>query len=224
MVEPWAVALFVALPLLIVAVIAAALRKEHKRLGALRALAADRGWTFARDNPTLTRRWRQPPFGMGCERRAHNVLTGRWQQRPCVAFDYSFKTKSHDQKSASHHQFAVTAVALPAALPALSVTRESFFGRLETALGRQDIELESEDFNRRYRVNADDPRFAYAVLTPRTMDTLLQGDPVAFRIEGSDIVSWYEGSLAVNEIDARLGMLAAVVDGIQPYVWTEFGR
>ncbi len=47
---------------------------------------------------------------------------------------------------------AVCALALPAALPYLEVGPESVFARLGNVIGVHDIEIESEDFNRKFTV------------------------------------------------------------------------
>lgn len=46
------------------------------------------------------------------------------------------------------------------------------------------VQLESEEFNRRFTVRADNTRFAYAVLHPLTMEFLLAVAPPGFAIAG----------------------------------------
>ena len=45
-----------------------------------------------------------------------------------------------------------------------------------------DVQLESEDFNRRFRVKSHDPAFASAVLNPRVMESLMTMPEVDWRI------------------------------------------
>ena len=61
---------------------------------------------------------------------------------------------------------------LPGPLPQLEVTHEGIFGgAVANALGFADIQFESEQFNRAFRVKADDQRFGHAVIHPQMMET-----------------------------------------------------
>ena len=86
-----------------------------------------------------------------------------------------------------------------------------------------DIELESEDFNRRYRVSARQPKFASDVLTPRTMQALLARPATAMRIDGNVLIGWESGQLEPVGLLSRLATLHALVDGIPGFVWKDHG-
>jgi hypothetical protein len=197
-------------------------RAEQRRRQALQAFSAAKGWQFRSEDTALVGRWQRTPFGVGDTRRARNVMTGADRGRPFVAFDYSYVTGSG--KDRSTHRFAVVALGLPGWLPGVQVTPETLLGRASEAIGiGGDIALESEDFNRRFRVTAHDPKFASDVLTPRTMQALLQGPSVAWRIEGPDLLAWDSGECTPLEVLSRLDVLHRVVDGIPSFVWHDNG-
>ncbi len=108
-------------------------------------------------------------------------------------------------------------------MPRLELTGDNVLTRLGSALGLADVELESEDFNRRYRVTADDRRFAYDVLQPRTMEHLLASPTVNLRLCGADALLWDSGFTEPEELPGLLAVLAQVVDGIPSYVWSDRG-
>jgi hypothetical protein len=110
---------------------------------------------------------------------------------------------------------------LKAPLPGLELSPESLITRLGNAIGFDDVELESEDFNRRYRVHAQDPKFAYDVLNPRTMQALLARPALHMRLQGADAVSWSSGRLDPAELLAHLSTLQLVVAGIPSFVWSD---
>jgi hypothetical protein len=85
-------------------------------------------------------------------RQATNVLRGTYDGRAALVFDYSFVTQTHNgqQVVQQTHRYCVAALRLPAPLPRLELTAETPLTRLAGALGRDDLALESEDFNRRY--------------------------------------------------------------------------
>jgi hypothetical protein len=216
------------LPLLLVLAVAGAVgwlvwRVQEQRRARYLAFAAEHGWTYTPRDDSWTRRFEGDPFGRGGSRRATHVLRGSYAGRDAVAFHYRYVTRSHNgqQQTTQTHRFTVVALALPAHVPRLELTGENLLTRLGSALGLADVELESEDFNRRYRVTADDRRFAYDVLTPRAMEQLLAQPTLNLRLSGADAVLWDRGSADVDELPDRLAALARFVDGVPPYVWSD---
>ena len=199
-------------------------RADQKRRQLLQGFAASSGWTYTPRDDSWTERFEGMPFGQGDHRRADNVLAGRYGERDMVAFDYSFQTHSTDGKgnsSTTTHRSTVCALRLQAYLPDLELSPESVLTRMAGAVGFADVELESEDFNRRYRVKARIPKFAYDVLNPRTMTALLARRPLHLRIRGADALCWEDGRLQPAELMERLSTLALLVDGIPSFVWSD---
>jgi hypothetical protein len=202
---------------------------ERKRREALFAWCALHGWTYARSDDSLTWRWHGTPFGVGERRRAENVLQGTVGSRPALAFDYSYQTSSTDSKgnrTTTTHRFAVVVVGgLPVPLPRLEVTPDNVLKRAAAAigLGAEDIHLESDDFNRRFRVTCPDRKLAFDVLHPRLMQMLLHAPAVAWRFDGTELVSWDSGRVAPDEALVRAMMLSSVVDAVPTFVWKDRG-
>jgi hypothetical protein len=219
---------FFLLPLGFAAVLAALVwwgwysAKQRREL--LHQFALGHGWTWTARDDSWAGRFEGAPFGQGDHREAANVLAGDFRGRPMVAFDYSYQTHSTDsegRRSTTTHRFAICALGLPASVPSFSLTPESLLGRVGTMLGMQDIELESEEFNRRFRVRCDDAKLAYDLLPPRTMETLLARPALHVRLLGADALCWEDGSHSPAELIARLDTLAALLDGVPAYVWTD---
>ncbi len=201
--------------------------QDAKRRQALQQFCAAKGWQYTPEDDSFAVRWSGTPFGEGDRRRARNVVRGTDRGVPFVAFDYQYDTESTDSRgntSRTTHRFDIVALALPTVLPTLQVTPEGFLQRAVSAVGLgSDIDLESEDFNRRFTVHARQPKFASDVLTPRTMQALLACPPTAWRIEMSDLVSWAGGTMSAVDVLARLSTLHHVVDGIPSFVWHDNG-
>jgi hypothetical protein len=188
-------------PLLIVAVLALAAlvawflwRREQQRRAAFASFAAAKGWTFSVTDPyDLPERWNQPPFGRGDSRAASDVFSGTSPNGfPMFAFDYKYVEHSTDSKgnrTSTTYRFAVCVLRLPCSLPPLHVGSENLLSRIGSAIGIADIEFESEDFNRAFRVSCSDAKFASDVLHPRAMEMLLQhGRGDEWRFEGTDML------------------------------------
>jgi len=216
--------------LLIVGGIAAAVYsylQDSKRRQALAGFAASNRWTYVAEDDSLAVHWNGTPFGQGDRRRARDVLAGTSHGRAFTAFDYQYDTETTDGKGnrqRTTHHYSVVVVRLPTWLPGLQVTPDNFLTRAASAVGiGTGIELESEDFNRHFRVSARDPKFASDVLTPRTMEGLLRSEPLAWRFDGQDVVSWTSDRLQPVAVLARLATISGVVDGIPEFVWHDNG-
>lgn len=201
---------------------------EKKRRELLLTWATANGWHFAVTDTTLTYRWQDHPFGEGDHRRTGNVVSGRHGPFDFVAFDYSYQTHSSDgrgNRTTTTHRFAVCAVDLPAFLPRLQVSPENLLTRLGHVVGLSDIDLESESFNRAFRVQCQDGKFASDVLTPRTMEYLLAHPGAGcWRLDGQSLLCWAPNTEHTPaSITAQLTTAEAVLRGVPQFVWADYG-
>ncbi len=203
-------------------VLALGIWSQRRRTRTIQAWATAAGWRYVGSDPSLVTRWRGTPFGVGHGHQVSDLVTGRFAGRPSMSFTYRYRTGSGKEEST--YTFHVVATSLPAYLPNLQLTPEHLGARIARAFGRQDIQFESEDFNRAWRVQAGVERFAHDVLHPRLMERLLQPDArMNLRIEATDILCWAPGSTSLSRVAARLGVLAAVVDAVPRFVWQDHG-
>ena len=217
--------LFIALAAAVAGIVAYVSYLQAKnRRELLHQFALSQGWTWTAQDDSWAGRFDGDPFGEGDDREAKNVLQGQFRGRSMVAFDYSYKTHTTDSKGnrrTTTHHYAFCALGLDVALPELELLPEGFFSRIGNVLGMQDIELESEDFNRRYRVRCDTPKFASDVLSPRTMEALIHRPPLHLRFHGTQALCWEDDRHSPAELLARLDTLHAVLDGIPTFVWND---
>ncbi|MEO6205712.1 MAG: DUF3137 domain-containing protein [Mycobacteriales bacterium] len=199
-------------------------QQAKKRRALLVAFASGQGWSLVERDDRWAEHFTGEPFDDGDSKQARNILQGSFRERAMLAFDYSYETHSTDSKgnrSTSTHRYSVAVLQLPGWLPTVEVVPEGVFGRLGTALGMPDLELESEDFNRAYRVRAENPKIAYDVLSPRTMELLVSRRGQRLRLSGTDAVCWESGSYTPSDLLARLDTLHRLLDGIPPFVWSD---
>lgn len=220
------IALIIILVVLVVGAIAwFSYQAEKKRREAIARWAASNGWTYVDEDDRWVDVWSGRPFGQGHGRRAENVLDRVVAGRRNVVFDYSYKETHSNGKTTTTttYEFSVYAVHLPAALPALSFEPEGLWDKTVKLFGGDDLELESDEFNRRYRVRADDPKVAYDVLNARTMEALLGVDGIDFRIQGTWLLAVERGDLDVLVIPGRIAVLQGIVDRVPSFVWSDHG-
>jgi hypothetical protein len=124
----------------------------------------------------------------------------------------------------SKEPFQVTLVELPVVLPRLELVPETIAERFLKSLGGGDLDVESHQFNRQWRVLCRDARYAHAVLDPRMIERLVQPDAteIAIRIEGGAVLAWQPGRRGTDTLARRLGVLTAVARRIPEHVVREY--
>ena len=196
-----------------------AARKKRERLA---AFAASIGWTYESSAPQLVGRWRGQPFNLGDSKRASHLMAGTHRGRHAAAFEYQYSTGSG--KSRSTTVLTVTMLALPTYLPDLEITNEGLGARIAKVFGGQDIQFESEEFNRRWRVEAAVRKTAHDIVHPRFMEFMVAGPSDPLRFEGTDVWTWHLGGISVVPLHERLDRLARAVDLIPRHVWQDHGH
>jgi hypothetical protein len=211
----------------IVAVLVGGFVLERKRRDRLMQFAVMRGWSYVGEDPRLVDQWPGEPFGHGDNARARNVLGGTESGRPFTAFDFSYETHSTDSKghrSTTTHRWTVCVVPMQGWLGHVQVEPESALDRLAGAVGLvTDIDLESEAFNRRFRVSASSAKLASDILPPRTMEYLLSVDAGAWRTCGSDLVGFAKRRLDPADVVRTCAVLGRVQEGVPSFVWKDAG-
>lgn len=146
-------------------------RKRHERN---RLYAAQMGWEYLAGDPLLVDMFESSPFGQGRQRSATDAMRDAVRDREFVVFGYRYVTGSG--KNRTVHDVRVCAVKIPGRIPLVRVGPENPATRLFSALGGTDVEVESEEFNRRWYVWSRDVRAAHAILTPRMIERFLEPD------------------------------------------------
>ena len=221
-------------PLVIFLIVAAvgvgvwlAYRAKQKRREALLLFAAERGMEYSRVDPfSIPVSYGFHLFGMGDGRGCENVLSGAWQGLPVREADYWYYTEStdsHGTRTKSYSYFSVVVADLDCAVPRVSISRESLFTKLAEHLGFRDLDFESEEFNRMFKVTAQDPEFAYKLIDARMMNWLLStGGPFGFEVLGPNLLV-YTHKLRPTELIPLFGSAALFNDHIPRLVRTEYG-
>ncbi len=215
------VLIFAAFLALAVVVVYLSYLAAKKRREAMATYAAARGWRFEVEQPLLVDRFSGPPFGMGFGRRAYNVLYGTHEGRDLVSFDYEYKTQtSNGKQTTTHvHRFSVLGLSMGVHMPPLSVDPENFLDRFVGRLTGNDIDLESEDFNRAFTVSCPDRKFASDVLHPQMMEFLLQHRQVGWRFEQDSMLMVAQGQRTPAQIDATIQVMDDITDRVPEFVW-----
>jgi len=128
------------------------------------------------------------------------------------AFDFVYVTGAGTNlDTRTGHVLAVT---LPAPLPLIAVVPQT--------VGGEDQELESPEFNRRFKIYCADDRYASAVLHPRLMAWMLDGPDLSWRIDGGVLVRWGDDRWTASAASDQLAELVEIAEMIPNFVLRDY--
>ena len=161
----------------------------HRRREDLSVVAARHGLQFSQADPFACTRVAFPLFCKGDGRTAENVM---WRDQDdglaLRGFDFSYYDETRDQAggvSRSYKHFSCVMAQVDGAWPEVSISREGILEKALGLIGMGDIELESDEFNRRFALRSHDRRFAVTLVDARMIDFLLSTEArFAFFVKG----------------------------------------
>src|SRR5262249_15017683 len=129
---------------------------------------------------------------------ASNVVRGPLGRYKFCAFDFVDLDQRRRSKGArkfgpTSTSFAAVVVETDLALPALIMERETISDKVAKTFGAEDVQFESESFNRRFMVRAADNARAVTVLGPAVQQLLI--DTPLFEFSASLSTLEMHGSL-----------------------------
>lgn len=220
-------AYFWAILVIVIGIIVAVVsyRAAGQRHLAAKQWAALNGCVYMPNNPAITSYFKGRPFIGGFTAKVSDFIEGKTPKgHTFCSFQYSYVVSTG--KSSTTVYVAVAAIRLPSALPQLTVSNESIGGKIAQFFGGKDIQLESDDFNNEFRVQSDNEAFAYGVLTPQTMESLMGPvrDLVPFAIKGADLICWRTGYPDYMTLGGQLAAMDALVGAIPQGVYEQYAR
>ena len=202
---------------------------DNRTDGALGDWARKYKWSYQRRDDQWADHFQGLPHFQGNDgKQAWHILRGGHRGHRVDAFHYFWLSKTRDDRGreeTTFHKYKVVNVLIPKERATLTVTRELL--NLDTPL---DLDLESIEFNKTFRVKVDreHEKFAYDVLHPRMMEFLLADQRAVegrwpFRFERGDLYTWEEWD---KPLDMRLVMQKAdflidILERVPEWVWKD---
>lgn len=184
-------------------------RKEKERTQALQQAAATLGWSFSPDAPMnmITGLERFTLFNSGHSKRIKNFMYGQAQGVKAAVFDYIYVTGSGKNQQ-THYQTVVYLEPPNMALPMFALRPESFFYRMLSALGYQDIDFgQRPEFSRQYILRGQNELAIRQTFNDRVL-AFFEGYPGTCVDAGGDQLFVYRGSYRFQpqEIEGYVGL------------------
>jgi hypothetical protein len=225
-----------------------ALRGQRARDRSVKAAALAAGMTYHETDPAGIGELRFVAFAHGKGTRLCNVVSGKPNGVTVRAFDFStyvaYTTNSSRTESGftdyfwgmdgggetssgrTTRRYSKTrsgAVAkVDAFLPPLLVAPTTVLSRAFEAVGAEDVDFESEEFNRRFDVRSADKRFASLFLDARMIDFMLDfGDGFAFETFGNYVMC-HGKRCDARQLPALVEKMGQLVPLLNPLIRAEY--
>ena len=201
------------------------LAEQWRQVRGLKEFALEHGWSFTAAGGISVAGLTGFPFGEGAERTVEDVIQGTYQGVECAEFSYNFEHHVAGEHTAPQ-VFTVTQAILPVPFPRLDLIPEDAGSRVLGAVTGNDIDLESAEFNRTWKVVCADKRFAVDVIDPRMMLVLLRHrvPGVVIRIDGDRVLAWGAGRSHTKDLTRRLDLVAGISKAIPAHVVRKYSE
>ena len=208
---------FVAVLAVVVAAVVGYRIYRARWLAGLNAAAASVGMEFALGDPYKTIAM---PFALFDEGDRRGITWTMSKPGLVVCELWYVEKQGENQRT---YRFTCAIKNLSTRWPHLLIRRESLLGGVRDALGFRDLQFESDEFNKRFYVKCDDPRFASAFVDARMMAWLLDSTGKArFETTGQWLmcatprVPSAEISGVIEYLEAFRNQIPAVVADLYP--------
>ncbi|GAA4903843.1 hypothetical protein GCM10025789_23560 [Tessaracoccus lubricantis] len=159
--------------------------------------------------------------GGGFDHEAHDIIVSRNHGLPFVRLRHTWKTR-HTRRDSNgnttteirHHEEVLCEFRTTFPFEDLSVNW-GLFGRSQ--------KFEWEDFNRRFTVRADNPKFCSDVIHQRQMEFLMHADAPKFQIAAGVIRVGDGGDWLPADVDRTSQFLHGFFGRVPNFVWQELG-
>lgn len=193
---------------------------RHRRIARqVHDIAATRGWSVEKRMKDWEQGWSTSPLA---NLKNVTVSPGALGARGAVLLGVAYLEGDSALASADIRTFssrlAIAELGVP--LPSMTLLAQGHKDELAKLLGGRDLDVESVEFNKAWRVLTDDPRGAHGVLNPRVIE-YLTGAPqkgVAIQCDGTRLVVWDDGSRASVDLSARVDFLEGLVDRLAGFL------
>ncbi len=220
------------------------------RLGQLSSLCQEHGLEFSpiwRDSQMESHYPHFPCLSIGHDRFAYNIMTGDHQGYPFTAFDYHYQTRSRTHsrgrpnsgssmdrgqglriswgdtdEEVRDHEFSAVILETSLPLRSLSLRPTNMIMRgISDFFGTSGVQFELTEFNNQFHVEAEDPRWAYDLLSQSTMELLLKSPQYILQIEAGQVIAFRKQLFAPEDFFPALNLISGILERVPADVMRE---
>jgi hypothetical protein len=155
----------------------------------------------------------------GKKHHALNVLNGSYRNHKIVIFDFCYDADVLSPKDSTGDQYCFYTVELPHSFPEVTIYKEGLFSKLVQLAGHNDIDFESHEFSRKFRVRAADAKFAYDFCNARMIEYLLDNTDLSIEIDHNILCISFNKPLDFEAVEYNLKRLLEIRSLMPDYVF-----
>ncbi len=149
-----------------------------------------------------------------------NTLEGRYSQQDVVVFDLRYDTCSIDKNGpADWYTFYI--LKLPREVPEATIYHEGYISKIKQLTGANDIDFESHEFSRTFRVRSADAQFAYDFCNARMIDYLQENTDLSIEVDQDALCLSFNKPLEFEDVERNLKRLVTIRNLMPDYVFEE---
>ncbi len=161
-------------------------------------------------------------FQRGSSRKIHPMMLGQDKAGTnWYLMDYQYTTSNG--KSTTTHHFSVVLGHLALAFPAMTLSPEGLGTALGKLVGMNELQVESEEFNRRYYIQTSDQKLSLDLLHPLAIQVLLAQPILNWEFRGPYIMLHLDSRATVEQFDAMRTYIDQFVVQIPNYYRQDYG-
>ena len=149
-----------------------------------------------------------------------NALYGTYRKNTVTVFDMRYEP--HDMWGTSKLDYYSFHMAeLPKPFPELTIYKEGLISKLYQATEHNDIDFESHEFSRKFRVRSDNPKFAYDFCNARMIEYLIENTDLSIEIDRNILCISFEKPLNFEEVEGNLNRLLKIRSLMPDYLFSD---
>jgi len=159
----------------------------------------------------------------GRERYSLNTIRGDFDGRSVTLFDYHYLSDATvwwwAPSWSRHCYLSFIILNLEKGFPELTLAKEGIFSKIAQAFGFDDIDFESHEFSRQFKVHCRDKKFAYDFCNAKMIDYLLDQPIIAIEIDRNALALGFDFQHKVAKIDSHLTHLVKIRSFMPNYLF-----
>jgi hypothetical protein len=161
----------------------------------------------------------------GTDHYAFNVFSGKYKGHQVKAFDFHYLVETVAGKGGNgtiEDPYCFYILELPSSFPEVTIYKEGLISKLKQLAGANDIDFESHEFSRMFRVRSPDPKCAYDFCNARMIEYLLANTDLSVEVDRNILCVSFDKPLEFEEVEQNLNRLVEIRSLMPDYLFSKY--
>ena len=153
------------------------------------------------------------------DREVSHLISGKMNDRDIRLFDLKYSVSNG--KTRVVYEYSAAAIEFPTIFSDLYISSENILNKMAGLAGFDDINFESEEFNKAFYVKSSNKKFAYDIINSSIMQLLLANKKWTIEFNSNVILIYKKGVFINGEYDQAIEFFTNFIDLIPEYIICE---